>query len=280
MASIARVDHQAITSRYAPLWPVVNWTLFGIGALYAIALILRVVPGYDGPTGPLGVMIDAEAYYTATWADPYANSTAGAHGAYLYSPAFLVAIEPLRWLPSEGFMAVWTALHFAAIAWLAPWMAIFPGAIDDVVRGNINTFLAVMLVVAVRHPAAWSSALLTKVTPAIGMAWHLARREWSSLAIAGLVTLAIAAAVTAVTGVDVWADWIASLRGHDPSRVLVRVPLAALVIALGAWRWPWLLPVGVIIGMDAPALSAFALLAAIPRLSRRESRTPAGSRAG
>lgn len=255
-----------LAARWAPMRPLLNWTLFALGSLYAIGLILRVLPGYDGLTGSLGVMTDAEAYYIASWSDPYANSTAGAHGAYLYSPAFLVTIEPLRWLPPEGFMAVWTGLHLAAIAWLAPWMAIFPGVIDDVVRGNVNTFLAVMLVVAVRQPVAWSFALLTKVTPAIGMTWHLARREWGALTIALLVTLGIALVVALFTGVDVWADWVASLRSHDPSRVFIRVPVAVIVIALGAWRWPWLLPIGVIIGMDAPALSAFALLAAVPRL--------------
>lgn len=277
MTSTSLVPESWLLSRYAPLWPIVNWGLFGIGALYAIGLILRILPGYDGVSGPLGVMVDAEAYYTASMSDPYANSVPGAQGAYLYSPAFLQLIAPLRLLPESLFMSAWTALHLAAIAWLAPWLAIFPPVIDDVVRGNINTFLALSLVVGLRYPTAWSFGVLTKVVPGVGAAWHLYRREWRACVIAAGATVGVVVASVVLGGVAPWRDWIEFLTGLSGGGLWVRLPVALAVIGLAAWRWTWLLPIGVLAMFGTPALSTFALLAAWPRLTRGSWPRRAGS---
>lgn len=258
-----------LLARYAPLWPVARWLLFGIGAAYCIGQITDVLPGYDGVRGPLGVMVDAEAYYTAPLDDPYRNSVAGAQGAYLYSPAFLQAITPLRLLPEPAFMAAWTALHLAAIAWLGPWLAILPPLVDDTIRGNVNTFLALMLAVGIRHPAAWSFGVLTKLAPGMAGAWHLFRRDWRGAAIAAAVTALVVAASVALGGVEPWFAWADSLSRQSRGELLLRAPLALVLFGLAAWRWPWLLPFGALAMFGTPALSTFAPLAALPRLVRR-----------
>src|SRR3954471_4367816 len=55
----------------------------------------------------LHFMQDAYAYWVVPAADPYHNAIVGAPAAYLYSPAFLQLITPLRGLPWPAFVAVW-----------------------------------------------------------------------------------------------------------------------------------------------------------------------------
>ena len=60
-----------------------------------------------------------------------------------------------------------------------------PGLNDDVLRGNISTFIALFAVLAIQRSAAWwAPVLLTKITPAVGLVWHTVRREWRSFAMA------------------------------------------------------------------------------------------------
>ncbi len=262
-------------ARYAPVWPLLSWTLFALGSGYCIGQLLGVLSGYDNASGPLGIMSDANAYYSADVADPYRNATVGARDAYLYSPAFLQVLAPLWALPAGVFIALWTALHLVAIAWLAPWMAIFPGVMDDVIRGNVNTFLAVSLVLAVSGRSwAWAALLLTKVTPGVGMLYHVAHREWRALGVALGVTMVIVA-LSLLLGPQHWAAWVESLQANTsvnvplmqvPGPLWLRVGIGAALCLTGR---AWLLPVGVLLAMPNAGLSSFALLAAIPRLTRK-----------
>ena len=43
--------------------------------------------------------------------------------------------------------------------------------------GNVQLLLAAAIVIALRHPAAWALPILTKIGPAVGLTWHLVRRE-------------------------------------------------------------------------------------------------------
>lgn len=251
-----------LLTRYAPLWPVAGWLLFGIGAAYCIA----AVAGLAGwPAGADGIVAgDAWNYWAGT---PYTSEH------YRYSPAFYVLTWPLRALPFEVFVAGWTALHLLALAWLGPWTILL--AFDDVIRGNVNTFLAVALVVAVRsrQPGAWTAPLLTKVTPGVGLLYHVARREWRAAGVALGVTAAIVA-LTWPTGL--WPDWIGALAAgtHNYGTIdfgaplPVRLALGAL-LCLAAGRWIWLLPLGMLVAVPGLLPSSFALLAALPRLVRR-----------
>ncbi len=112
---------------------------------------------------------------------------------YRYSPAFLFVIGPLQALPFDWFLGIWTAAHIAALIWLrAGWFLIVPGLNEDVLRGNISTFIALFAVLAIRHSAAWwVPVLFTKITPAVGLVWHAVRREWRSLGVATGISAAI-----------------------------------------------------------------------------------------
>ena len=164
---------------------------------------------------------DAHAYWAADLADPYTTGV-NQEDAYLYAPAFLVAISPLKLLPWGAFWVVWTALNLAVLAWVVgPVLAVLvllPGSYSPVWvnlwYGNIGILMAAALVLVFRWPGAWSFLLLTKVTPGIGLAWFAARREWRYLRDALLVTLAIVA-ISFLISPGAWLDWPQHLAGSS-----------------------------------------------------------------
>lgn len=164
---------------------------------------------------------DAHAYWAADLADPYTTGV-NQEDAYLYSPAFLVAISPLKLLPWEAFWVAWTALNLAVLAWVVgPVLAILvllPGPYSpawvNLWYGNIGILMAAALVLVFRSPGAWSFLLLTKVTPGIGLAWFAARREWGYLRGALVVMLAVVAISFAITP-GAWLEWPQHLAGSS-----------------------------------------------------------------
>jgi hypothetical protein len=226
-------------------------------------------------------MGDGAAYYFSETPYDWSDRPAGA-GEYRYAPAFLWLVAPLRLLPWEAFAALWFAAHVVVLLYLrVPWMLAFPGVIDDAVRGNINVFLALALVLIVQRAAAplWGAAFLTKVTPWVTVAWHLGRREFRQFGIA----LAFSVAITGF-GVwlepALWSEWFASLVvGPEtyPATVALVVSLP-LRVALGACLAlyaaradrPWLLPIAFLVAMPGLWPNSFALLVATVVLVRRE----------
>lgn len=212
-----------------------RWIAFGLGVAYLVLFLTRPMPLYD-----------ARAYWLADWADPYAVSGEGEKHAYLYSPAFLQLIAPLRALPFEWFGAAWvaiTALTLIAISrhWLLIAMLI-PVTLIELEVGNIHFLLAAAVYLGMRYPAAWAFVLLTKVTPGVGLVWFLVRREWRSLAIALGATAAVVL-VSALFAPGHWIDWIDSLVGNArqqwpyplfPVPLSVRLVAATALIAWGA----------------------------------------------
>ena len=102
--------------------------------------------------------IDASAYYAAPLAYPYGVSTLGVHGAYLYSPAFLQAITPLRLLPPGIFVALFVCAEAAALIALTGRRA---GAValvsffivrSELNVANINLLLTVAMVAGFAGP--------------------------------------------------------------------------------------------------------------------------------
>ena len=194
--------------RYPALPTAAYWVVTVIGAVWCFLIVYGVVGyGLCGNTGT--VPCDAYSYW-AVDGTPYTWET---NLEYRYSPAFLWIIAPFQALPFEVFLGVWTAAHVAALIWLrAGWFLIVPGLNDDVLRGNISTFIALFAVLAIQRSAAWwAPVLLTKITPAVGMVWHLVRREWRELAIAFGVTAGIVA-----VGLTSEPRTVASLDRHSP----------------------------------------------------------------
>jgi hypothetical protein len=225
---------------------------------------------------------DARAYWTAPLDDPYVPGSVGEESAYLYSPAFLVALSPLRALSWPLFLAIWTSGLLAVLFWLARPLLFLPLlllALPEIWGGNITILLAAALVIGFGRSAAWAFPLLTKVTPGLGVLWFAVRREWLAFSLAMAATLAVIAATALITP-GLWAEWFqlltsstgsSTVAGSVPIPLIARLPLAAAVIVVAARRdQRWLLPVGVLLAMPVIWWGSLALLTACVALKRDE----------
>jgi hypothetical protein len=259
--------------------------LVALGAIAALAIWLAITlltEPYDWAT--IGPGHDARPYWAAVFEAPYATSRVGEHNAYLYSPAFLQAIAPLRALPWQAFVGAWTALLLATTAYLVGPALLAVGlliALPEIFGGNITLLLAAAIVLGFRWPATWSFVLLTKVTPGIGLLWFAARREWRALGIAVGATALLVAISYVFTPAGVWSDWLSELSanatapidsGSLPIPLLARLPVAALLIAWGAaGNRRWVLPIGCLLALPVIWYGSLSLLVAvIPLVGVRE----------
>jgi hypothetical protein len=253
------------------------------GLLIAILLVVLMGALAD-PFEPdsFGPGHDARAYWAAPLDDPYDPGSVGHESAYLYSPAFLVALSPLRALPWPVFLALWPAGLLAVLFWMARPLLFLPLmvlALPEIWGGNITILLAAAVVLGFSRSGAWALPLLTKVTPGLGVLWFGVRREWLKLAVAFAVTAAIIAA-TAVLTPGLWSDWFALLTsstgsstvpGSVPIPLAIRLPIAAAVISFAAWKGKrWILPIGVLLAMPVIWWGSLALLTACVALKREE----------
>lgn len=231
---------------------------------------------------------DAHVYWSASLSNPYASSTAGVPGAYLYSPAFRQVLEPLALLPWPIFHAAWAALLVGVVVLLAGPLAIFlfvnPLVLFELQAGNIHTLLALAVVAGFRYPAAWAFVLLTKVTPGVGLLWFAVRREWRRLAVALLAT-AVVVVASAALAPSLWFDWARSLAGNAAiptseysasifGPLWLRGPVAVALVAWGALTdRRWTVPVAATIAIPLLALFNLTLLIAlVPMLLPRFAR--------
>jgi hypothetical protein len=259
----------------------------------ALAVILVVVMTLTAePFQPdaFGPGQDARAYWAAPMDAPYAPGSVGQESAYLYSPAFLQVLAPLRVLPWPAFLCLWTVLLLGVLRWLSGPLLFGPLIVltfPELWGGNITILLAAMIVAGFVRPGVWAFALLTKVTPAIGLLWFAVRREWRALVEVGVVTLAIVAEswLLAPAQWSAWIDLLASSTGSStvpgsvPIPLLIRAPIAVVVIVWAALRgWRWLLPVGVLLAMPVIWWGSFALLAASVALERLRLEAALGAR--
>ncbi len=224
---------------------------------------------------------DAYTYWGAPYSDPYPGPQLGLPGAYLYSPAFLQALAPLRLLPWEVFHPVWAAAGFAALVLLigpmgsAIAVTALPFVFRDLLIGNIHLMLGVAIVVGIRSPAAWAFPLLTKVTPGVGLLWFAGRREWRKVVVGGAVT-ALIAGVSFALSPDLWLDWVTRLRGDtqragDVYETLIGVRLAvaaAIVVYAGSRGRAWLVPIAVVLALPILWPDSLAILLACFPLRR------------
>jgi len=148
------------------------WVGPGLAAIAWLVIVLL-----SSPWGRLwGTGQDAYCYWFPSLDDPYARSDWTDPIAYVYSPAFLQVLQPIRILPWQAFMAAWTLILLAALIvltgrrWLAVGVVL---ALMELAGGNIHLLLAAAIVLGFRWPWTWSLVLLTKITPGIGLLWFV-----------------------------------------------------------------------------------------------------------
>ncbi|MCU0506772.1 MAG: DUF2029 domain-containing protein, partial [Chloroflexi bacterium] len=220
-------------------------------------------------------------------------STAGALGAFTYSPPVAWLFGWFKLVPFATFLLLWTGLQLGTAIWLGGRWALsviaFPPVALEIYHGNVHLLIAAAIVLGFRWPAAWSFVLLTKVTPGVGLVWFAVRREWRRLAIALAVTGAIVA-VSLVFQPETWRSWIddsllATAQGAPlnqfslPVPLLLRLPLAAILVAWGGLTdRAWTVPVAATLALPVLWPSGFAVLAALwPIAQRRPGLTDDGT---
>lgn len=248
-----------------------RWVL-GTAAMWIPTLLVAIFIW----AAPLGS--DSHAYWLTGQHSRLYGAAPGTKDAFLYSPAFADVIRPLTLLPWHAFMVAWMLAAAAAFVWLLAPLGFRYGAplfcwcLVEVVIGNIYAFLAVAAVIGLRHGGVWALALLTKITPGVGLVWFVVRREWRSLGMAVGVTLGIALA-SYVVSPQAWTDWVHFLLSHRgahgsmawPVRVALGYGLAAIAARRGS---AWLLAPAMLLAqpMMVHWFVALPILAAIPRL--------------
>ena len=225
---------------------------------------------------------DAHAYWLSGHTPNLYGRAAGTRDAFLYSPAFALAIRPLLLLPWPVFFALWATVEAAVIAWLLKPLGFAWGVpcfllcSTELLLGNVNGLFGLAIVFGFRYSGLWAFPILTKVLPGIGALWFVVRGEWRNAAIVVVTTAAIAVP-TMLLAPDLWLDWLrfllAQSGGMTPSRVTRLVAGFVLVVVAARKDWRVLLPL--VLFLATPVVSSatlLSLLAATPRLSRRVSR--------
>jgi hypothetical protein len=248
-----------------------------VGLLAGIAQVIGRLP----PPGDASVYwlagADPELLYPTRW-----DVVAGP--MYVYPPPLALTVGALHVLPYEVYIVVTTALLFAALWYCAGrWtpVIIVAGIVGTLVRplwplavplsyallGNVQLLLAAGIVIALRHPVAWSLPVLTKIGPGVGLVWYVARREWRSLAMA-LLGCAIVVLISGLAAPGAWGKYLAFVqRSSDlyiplpviPIPWLIRLLMSSALIAWGgATGRAWTVPIGA--GWAMPALYPWSFL--------------------
>lgn len=231
---------------------------------------------------------DAHNIWMLDLADPY-RAPWGAPDSFVFSPPAALAIAPFTELPFPIFYKLLLAANLLAMAWLlggvgAALALLLPPVQVELQTGNIHLLMAASIVLGFRSSAAWAGLILTKVTPAIGLLWFAARREWRPLLTAVGSTAAIAV-VTWVFFPKLWADWIDLLVASSTVVIVnftvvqvpifVRLPVAAGIAVIAGWRGErWLVPVAVLIALPAIWVGALTILLAVIPLIRSGKWSP------
>ena len=254
--------------------------------LALVAAIWAAIVVFSEPFGRLwGTGQDAYCYWFPTLDAPYARSDWTDPIAYVYSPAFLQLLQPIRILPWQAYIAVWTLILLGAVYVLTgrKWFTVgVVLALMELAGGNIHLLLAAAMVLGFRWPGTWALVLLTKITPGIGLLWFVVRREWRSLAIA-LGTTAAVVAVSYLVWPTAWTQWaevLTRVAGRDgtwaavPIPFIVRFPLAVALVVWGAWTGRrWTVPVAGMLALPALWYGGLSMLLAV--IALREPVEPA-----
>ena len=242
-------------------------------SLMAVFVSVRQIV-MDGAIGQ-----DSHAYWLAAQGGLIYGAVPGQRDAYLYSPVFVTVIKPLAMLPWPLFATAWVAIEAAALVWLvAPlrlrWaIPLFLLGLPELVVSNIYVLLAVSAVVGLQKPAAWSFAILTKVTAGVGLLWYAARGDWKRL-FQGIGATAVIVAVSYALDPSVWHAWVRFLLDNrsgtpDSSISFVARGLLAVGLVVFAARTGWAFLIAPAVVLASPVLTPvipFTILLAVPRL--------------
>jgi hypothetical protein len=237
---------------------------------------LGVVLFTAGSIVAAGTGSDAYAYWSA---DGYGQIADTRH-AFLYTPPFLVGLQPLQLLPWEAFRMLWLASQVAALIWLAgPIIAalvLLPGPYSpvyvDLWYGNIMVFSAAVLVAGFRNRHWWAVLPFGKVTPGIALLAGGWRPAATAAAIAG---------GTFVLAPNLWFDWadamLASLAAPPENglagALIPRVVISAALVGLFVMRgWRWTVLLAVMLAQPVLWFSSLTIMLAVVRLWRDGSR--------
>ena len=121
--------------------------LLGVWGVLVAAGLVVLMMALAEPFQPdsFGPGHDARAYWAAPLDDPYVPGSVGQESAYLYSPAFIWLLSPLRALSWPLFLGIWTAGLLAVLFWLARPLLFLPLlllALPEIWGGNITILLA------------------------------------------------------------------------------------------------------------------------------------------
>ncbi len=285
------IDRPAATER-PPLAERAWRNRYEIVGLALVAAIWLAIVVFSEPFGRLwGTGQDAYCYWFPSLDDPYARSDWTDPIAYVYSPAFLQLLQPIRVLPWQVYMAIWTGILLAAVFVLTgrKWFTVgVVLSLMELAGGNIHLLLAAAMVLGFRWPATWALVLLTKITPGIGLLWFVVRGEWRQLFIA-LGATALIVAVSFVTLPDAWFQWgevLSRIAGRDgtwaavPIPFLVRLPFAVALVVWGArTNRRWTVPVAGMLALPALWYGGLAMLLAVIALRDPAPPAPAPVRA-
>ena len=287
-AAVTR-DRRLTSARLGPWLGALRSPPGKAGLSIALGSWLLIV-GLSGPGHAWSAAQEAWCYWIPSILDPYRQSDWTSPVAYVYSPAFLEVIAPLRALSWTAFVGVWTALLLGAVLYLTGprllWLGVLAAA-AELYGGNISLFLAVAIVLGFRWPATWAFVILTKVTPGIGLLWFALRREWRNLGIA-LAATAVVVGGSALAMPLAWQEWLNVLSanaGRDgtwaavPIALWVRLPMAIALVAWGARTdRRWTVPVASMLALPALWFGGLSMLLAVITLG--PIREPAGSAVG
>ncbi len=253
--------------------------------LVAAAIAVGIVVAFHDPaSGPWPTGREAFCYWVPTLADPYALADWTSPVAYVYSPAFLQGMTPLRAVPWPAFLAAWTTILLLAVRWLVGprlWPLAILVAAPEIAGGNVHLLLAVAIVAGFRWPAAWAFVLLTKVTPGVGLLWFAVRGEWARLGVALGATAAVVVGSFAIDP-SAWAGWmdvLVSSAGKTPGTwaaigipLVLRFPVAVALVTWGARTdRPWTVPAAAMVALPALWFGGLSMLLAAVALRRAEA---------
>ena len=251
---------------------------YGLSLLGVVFLLATFIPSHG---------FDLFAYWTIH-ANPYAPvvDDINGFGAFRYAPPIAMLMAPLGAVPWAAVVVGWMVLQLAALWYIGRGWALaliaFPPVWLDIVYGNIYILIGAMIVAGFRYPSVWSFALLTKVTPGVGLIWFAVRREWRSLGLAIGATGLLALVSLALLGTGPWDGWVQVIATRNAEPIppdalqiplIPRLVLAAFVVALaGRSDRRWLVPIGVVLAMPVLWVIAFTPLVAEVALLRPAAR--------
>jgi hypothetical protein len=264
---------------------ILGVSIFGFVLFAWLMLIVPSAPHFTSMVG-----FDSFAYWAVDPSHPY-QAALGTIGSFTYSPAFALALSPIRPLPFWLFFTIWDAFLIVNLVWLTGrmtlvWLVFLPVPLE-LYHGNVHILLATVCVLGFEYPALWSVGILTKLTPGVSLLWFVVRREWKSLAWALGATAAISAVSFAIAP-GAWFDWVKFLTSSQETGagandwysflfppLWLRIVAAALLVVWGARTdRRWVVPIAMVISMPVIWVTTPAILVAIPRLRRRTAPVP------